>query len=391
MKRVRAWVSILFIFVLVLSTVTPVAAAKDSGGGYQTGFQIWRGDFSAWTASDPVAETDPYPAGAYYEHNFYNGGSYYVKEMLGPVVESGFAFQEAIASWNVDTPAGTWEETLVRARIGSRWTKWYNLGVWASGTDTVERHSVSSQGDADGYVAIDTFVLAKGKIPADALQLKVRLFSEDGITYPNLRSISLAYSSELGKKFALQPGDPTYWDTLVDVPQCSQMVYPDGGNVWCSPTSTSMVLGYWGIDAGPCEPRVRAAVSGVYDWKFNGYGNWPFNTAYAAGRGLEGYVARYTSLAALEPWIAAGVPVVMSVAWEKNDLQNAPIPSTAGHLIVLVGFDAQGNAIVNDPAAAADTEVRRTYLREELETVWLGNSGGTVYLIFPQGYATPGF
>ena len=31
------------------------------------------------------------------------------------------------------------------------------------------------------------------------------------------------------------------WNQVLAVPECSQMVYPDGGQVWCSPTSTSMV------------------------------------------------------------------------------------------------------------------------------------------------------
>ena len=38
------------------------------------------------------------------------------------------------------------------------------------------------------------------------------------------------------------------------------MIYPDGGSVWCSPTSLSMVLSYWDGYTGPREPRVRAAV-----------------------------------------------------------------------------------------------------------------------------------
>jgi hypothetical protein len=167
------------------------------------------------------------------------------------------------------------------------------------------------------------------------------------------------------------------------------MVYPDGGNVWCSPTSTSMVLGYWGIEPGPCEPRVRDTVAGVYDWIYDGHGNWPFNTAYAASRGLEAYVERFTSLDALEPWIKAGVPVVMSIAWNKNDLDGAPVASSSGHLIVLVGFDDAGNPVVNDPAAATNEDVRITYNRQQLETVWLSNSGGTVYLIYPVGLNTP--
>jgi hypothetical protein len=127
----------------------------------------------------------------------------------------------------------------------------------------------------------------------------------------------------------------------------------------------------------------------VYDWIYDGHGNWPFNTAYAATKGYEAYVARFTSLAQAEPFIAKGIPVVMSIAWGKGDITNSTIPSTNGHLLVLVGFDASGDPIINDPAAAADADVQVTYLRSEFEPLWLQSSGGTVYLIYPAGYAAP--
>ena len=72
-------------------------------------------------------------------------------------------------------------------------------------------------------------------------------------------------------------------------------------------------------------------------------------------------------------------------------LTGAPIPASSGHLIVLTGFDASGNALVNDPAADSDAGVPRMYLRSELENVWLTNSGGTVYLIVPAGTLVSGF
>jgi hypothetical protein len=228
--------------------------------------------------------------------------------------------------------------------------------------------------------------LAK-KTAANAFQLKLRLFSS-GTTTPGVRNVSPAFSTTPQEPSTLAPGNAALWGRSLDVPKCSQMVYPDGGEVWCSPTSTSMVLGYWNRDTGPCEPRVRAAVAGVYDWLYNGHGNWPFNTAYAATKGQESYVARFTSLADAEKWIDAGVPVVMSIAWKKGDLTGSTIPSTNGHLLVLVGFDASGNPIINDPAAANNDTVRVTYLRSEFEPLWLGASGGTVYLIYPPSLDT---
>ena len=390
---------------IILAAVVVPAGAKQAA--FSTGFIRWRAadhGFTGWTLSGAaiggagelrldqatsVDETDPYPTGGYYGGNFYTGGSYLVGEATSPEVTAPFAYKEAIASWNATTPTGTWIETLIRARFGERWTKWYNLGIWVENYSTIQRHSVRSQGDSDGYVAVDTLVLTNKKETTNTFQIKFRLFSVDGTEIPTIENASVAYSTSAVKSPALTPGDPGRWNQLLAVPECSQMVYLDGGEVWCSPTSTSMVVAYWKGYSGPCEPRVRAAVEGVYDWIYDGHGNWPFNTAYAAALGLEGYVARFTNLAQAEEWVTAGVPVIVSFAWKKSDLSGAPIPSSGGHLAVLVGFDAAGNPIINDPAAASDADVQRIYQREEFEPLWLKNSGGTVYLIYPPGWAVP--
>ncbi|GAB4191388.1 MAG: hypothetical protein OHK0022_05090 [Roseiflexaceae bacterium] len=387
------------LLLLVLALLAPAAPSKAATPGYRTGFARWRAadaGFERWQTSGTARATDgtlrldlagaasgsdPYPAGGYEGHSYYNGSNFRVGEALGPIVPTGFAASEAIASWNATTPPGTWLETLVRARIGTRWTKWYSLGVWASDSSTVERHSVGGQADADGTVRVDTLVLGK-KTRADALQLKLRLFSANEAT-PAVRNAGLAFSTAPARPARLAPGTPARWGRSLAVPSCSQMVYPDGGEVWCSPTATSMVLGYWDRDAGPCAPRVAAAVDGVYDWRYGGHGNWSFNVAYAAGAEREGYVARFSSLAQVEPWVAAGVPVVISYAWRKGTLSGAPAGSSSGHIAVLAGFDAKGNPVVNDPAAADDASVQRVYNRAQLERLWLEHSGGTVYLIFP--------
>jgi Peptidase_C39 like family len=403
-NTILALVRITLIGVLMLNTVSSVSAKGDVG--YQTGFVRWRAadhDFGGWTltgvtlnangelAFDAVtasAGSDPYGLNGYNGGNYYNGGSFFVGEAISPeVTTNDFNYQEAIASWNASTPAGSWVEVQFRAQYGARWSKWYILGIWAADYSTIHRHSVRSQGDSDGFVAVDTFVSSNKKETTNKFQLKLRLFSEDGTSIPSVKNASVAYSTSAPKKASASAGNPAKWNTLINVPECSQMVYPDGGEVWCSPTSTSMVLSYWDNYTGPCEPRVRAAVAGVFDWIYNGHGNWPFNTAYAATQGYEGYVARFTSLAKAEEFVAAGVPVIVSFAWGNNDLTGAAIPSSNGHLAVIVGFDAAGNPIINDPAASADADVQRTYLRSEFEPLWLEASGGTVYLIYPQAQA----
>jgi hypothetical protein len=397
---------IALISALTLSMVSS-ASAKGSGT-YQTGFVRWRAadtvadkNFSNWTLNgvklnaagelefdSTSASPGVDPAGAYNGRNYYNGGSFFVGEATSPEITTAFDYKEAIASWNASTPNGSWVEIQFRAQYGTRWSKWYVLGIWAENYSTIERHSVNLQGDSDGFVAVDTFVSSAKKATTNKFQLKLRLFSANG-SIPSVKNASVAYSTAAPKTGSVSTGDSSLWNTSINVPECSQMVYPDGGEVWCSPTSTSMVLAFWDNYVGPCEPRVRAAVDGVFDWVYDGHGNWPFNTAYAATQGNEGYVARFTSLATAEKYVAAGVPVIMSIAWGKGDLTGADIGSTNGHLFVLVGFDASGNPIVNDPASPANESVQHTYLRSELEPLWLEASGGTVYLIYPQGMSVP--
>jgi len=315
-----------------------------------------------------------------------------------PELEAAFPFSSAIASWSADAPDGTHLEVLLRARTGGSWSSWYSMGRWASGDQSFKRHSVAGQADAFGRVDTDTLNLVK---PADALQARVRLFSEDGRAVPALSRLFLAYSEP---KPAISPGGaalpgnaaplPGWRGEVAGVPRCSQMIYPDGGKVWCSPSCVAMILSYWRGRPGPCEEAIRAAVRGVYDGVYDGYGNWSFNAAYAASQGFDACVARYPSLSALEPWLKAGVPVALSVSWNNDEgraLSGAPLAKSSGHLTLLVGFDEDGDPIMHEPAAPSDGEVRRVYAREELEARWLSASGGACYLIYPRGHAVPGF
>ena len=393
----------------MLSMVSPISstATEKGDGAYQTGFIRWcaaEHGFDRWSLNgiklnasgalefDPAtasADSDPYPAGTYNGGNYYNGGSFSVGEAISPEINTPFNYKQAIASWNASTPAGSWLEVQFRAQYGTHWSKWYVLGIWAADTSTITRHTVKAQKDSDGSVADDTFLASAESATTNTFQLKLRLFSVDGVSTPSIRNVAVAYSTAIPKSGNVSAGNPALWDRLIDVPKFSQMVYPDGGSVWCSPTSTSMVLSFLDHYQGDCAPRVHAAVEGVFDWIYEGHGNWPFNTAYAATFGYEGYVARLTSLAKVEEYVAAGIPVIMSIAWNKGDLTNSGVDSTNGHLLVLVGFDAEGNLIVNDPASPTNETVQRTYLRSEFEPLWLKSSGGTVYLIYPQGIQVP--
>lgn len=318
-------------------------------------------------------------------------------EATSPEFAASFPFVSCVPSWNAEIPAGAWLEMSLRAGSAGAWTSWRVLGVWAPDDSTILRHSVEGQDDDEASVATDTLNVAR---PAGVFQARFRLYATLDATgrpgpLPGIRGFSLAYSDKKPLAADIEPSRAGDWPPqgargriIGAVPRCSQMVYPNGGNVWCSPTSVSMVLGYWRGEDGPCETRVRAAVAAVYDHVYKGHGNWSFNAAYAgSSSGMEAYVARFSGLDRLEPWIAAGVPVILSVSWNNDEgrmLSAAPVSRSSGHLTTLVGFDENGDAVMNEPASPSNETVRRVYSRAELETRWLSASGGAAYIIYPQ-------
>lgn len=291
------------------------------------------------------------------------------------------AFDELIPSWNADTLPGSRLTLEARARLNGRWTRYYSYGQWSSG-ETPKRSSQNGQSDADGQLLTDTLRL---KSRADAYQFRLTLQAAPNGAGPDVRLLAFTASDRSRRTEAAgTPGNPALWGRELKVPPRSQMLYPDGGEVWCSPTSTSMILAFWGKNV-----TVPQAAKGTYDAAYEGTGNWPFNTAYAGTFGLRAYVTRLGSLADAERFVAAGIPLAVSAGWKKGELPGASIAATDGHLMVLIGFDKAGNPVLNDPAGPDDTQVRRVYPRAAFERLWLTHSGGLVYVIRPSMQAAP--
>jgi len=399
--------------------LTPAAAAvrvdaKASSEVRDITYREWSGaGFAAGTSSGVTASTGALtiasPVGSIaYTDPFGTAGprAYEFATWTSPSVTTGFAATEAIASWNASTPGGTWLQVELRgATAAGTTTKWYVLGRWAAGDAEIHRTSVPTQGDTDGFVAIDTFVAADGHA-LTSYELRVTLYRPAGTTQtPSLRSIGAMASAVPGpkRKPVIAPGSGVA--TTLAVPQYSQEIhvgeYPEfdgGGEAWCSPTSTSMVVSFWGtgptpadyawVDPSFMDPWVDHAARMTYDYNYQGAGNWPFNTAYAATFGLDSFVTRLRSMDEVEQFVGAGIPLVLSLAMKKNEVPGAGY-TTNGHLLVVVGFTATGDAIVNDPFAATNAEVRKVFSRAEFENAWLNTSGGVVYVIHPAGVALP--
>jgi Peptidase_C39 like family len=331
---------------------------------------------------------------------------------LSPVRKLGFGATELVASWTADAGPGTWVEIEMRGTTdkGAK-TKWYVMGRWSAddpgaGGD-VNRTSVPDQGDDNGNVSIDTFVTKSGRSLRD-YQLRVTLYRLPGTERkPTLRSVGAMASALPNRETVpVSPGGEA-WGVELDVPRKSQNIheghFPEwdgGGEAWCSPTSSAMVLDYW--NRGPSDedmdwvpdtdsnPEVDYAARNTYDHNYEGAGNWPFNTAYAGRFGLDGFVTRLRTVTELEKFIKAGIPVITSQSFKAEELPGSGY-STNGHLFVIVGFTETGDPIVNDPASSSNDAVRNVYPRANFENVWLrsSSSGGIAYVITPPGRRLP--
>ncbi|MFD1827302.1 MULTISPECIES: C39 family peptidase [Mumia] len=329
-----------------------------------------------------------------------------------PVMTPGYAIDESITSWNAITPTGTFVETTFRGqRPDGTWTKWYVLGRWASGDDfeggDIHRTSLNGQGDTDATVYTDTFSARTGKEPV-AYQTRVTLLRPEGShATPRLNGVTTMTNELLGGDDGVTSDFTLGRHVELDVPRFSQNIhkgeYPEfggGGQVWCSPTSTTMVQYYWGkkhqvprhelrdIVAPNGDPQVDYAAMMTWDYTYEGAGNWPFNAAYAHTFGLDTFVTRLRSLAEAERLVAAGIPVITSLSWDLDEMPEAGY-ETDGHLMVIIGFTADGDPILNDPASNSNEAVRNVYTRENFEKVWQDSTDGVSYLYHPSHVKLP--
>ncbi|MFD8308983.1 peptidase C39 family protein [Streptomyces sp. NPDC059690] len=321
---------------------------------------------------------------------------------------------EAIASWNAHTPAGTWLQVELHGTYSDGTdTPWYVMGRWAAGDQDIRRTSVDGQRDGRSTIWTDTFAVddATTGLRLVSYRLRLTLYRRPGTELTPLVWRLGAMGSDVPDRFTVPASTPGPAGELI-VPRYSQEIhkgqypeYDNGGEAWCSPTSSQMIIEYWGgrltpeqlswVDPSYADPQVDHAARYTYDYQYEGCGNWPFNAAYAATyKGLQGVVTRLGSLTDLETLIAAGIPAITSQSFLKGELTGAGY-GTAGHLMTVIGFTADGDVIANDPFSPDDQAVRRVYERREFENIWLrtkrynasgkvvSGSGGVCYLYFP--------
>jgi hypothetical protein len=379
----------LLAFVTLL--VLPVVPAQAALPAAPVDFKAWQGaDFLFTGERDGLLPSlrglrIGRPAGSI-EHTEPSGTrTYEYGTWTSPVYRHGFDATQLVASWNALTPKGTWLRVDMRGETtAGAETMWYGMGQWASGDADVTRTSLPNQSDAYGFIDVDTFV---GRTTLRSYQLRVTLYRAKGTHESPTLSMAGAMTSAIPDRFSVPTSAPGgAWGIELPVAPYSQNIhtgqYPEyggGGEAWCSPTSTQMVVEYWGkrpsradlawVDPSYADPSVDHAARFSYDKDYDGTGNWPFNTAYAATYGLKAHVTRLRSLAELEGYIKRGIPVITSQSFLSSELDGAGY-GTAGHIMVVIGFTKTGDVIVNDPASSSNDQVRNVYKRAQFENIW---------------------
>ncbi|WP_217200689.1 peptidase C39 family protein [Streptomyces buecherae] len=336
----------------------------------------------------------------------------------GPVHTLPTPAGEVIASWNAHTPQGTWLQVELRVTYtDGGLSPWYVMGRWAAGDQDIRRTSVDGQRDGKSTVATDTLAVdadpAGAGLRIAAYRLRLTLHRRPGTALTPLVWRVGAMGSDVPDRFTVPASEPDMaTGRELTVPRYSQEVhkgqypeYDNGGEAWCSPTSSQMIIEYWGrrpsradlawVNPDYADPQVCHAARFTFDYQYEGCGNWPFNAAYAATyRDLTGVVTRLDTLTDAEMLIAAGIPLITSQSFLPGELTGAGY-GTAGHLMTVIGFTARGDVVANDPNSETNEAVRRVYQRREFENIWLrtkrynasgkvvSGSGGVCYLYFP--------
>ncbi len=302
-----------------------------------------------------------------------------------PEIRSVHTWNEVVVSWNVEPADGAGLAVAARAQVGERWTREYRLGHWSlNGESPLRRTSLDGESDADGKVKTDTLAMREGAV---GVSLDLRLSGTLALSPERLRWVTVSLC-DTRKSPEPRAALRAVWGTTLDVPERSQVAYLDG-RAWCSPTSVSMMLGWWSRRWSRTEwdRDVPTVAAGVNDPGWPGTGNWPFNTAYAGSfPGMRACAARLRDLRDVEDLVSAGIPVVLSV--NAPALRGKPVAPDGGHLVICVGFTTEGDVVANDPWARLEEgqRVRRVYLRENVDRAWT-HAHRLAYLIAPEAQA----
>ncbi len=276
-----------------------------------------------------------------------------------------FEFSSIIVSPAFELADGAWGEIVMRVCKGDKCGEWQKLGHFEKNKNT----SFPSVKDEFGTLETDIFKCA---FAADSFELDVQLAPGARLKSLTVSLINANAVLDFASTYEnISPANKRDFAPLSQIESGGK----DGKRL-CSPTCVTMALNYFGKEVALSEVK-----KGVYDKGADIYGNWLFNTAYAASHGLFAHIFYVKNFTECYNFLAKNFCVVASISFGEGELKGSAVSKTPGHLVLICGFDKDGNVLVNDPAAPSKETVLRAYDRKEFAHAWFKNKNGVAYII----------
>ena len=276
---------------------------------------------------------------------------------------SQYPFNRGLPSWNGHSPNDKSSFKVLMRYYKNSWSPWLTVGFWKSNIWSSYGATSFSGGKIDvDYTVLNSYyskwqfqVVMKrtGSSEPSPSLWKLSFFVSDQKTTDNVNITSIVND----KPSTLFIPTQHFYQYSLD---------PGIGGDICSPTSVSMVLRSFNIEVDPLQ-----FAKDNFDSYWSMFGVWPKAVQNAAEYKLNGEVSRYRTWSEAYNVLAAGGRIVMSVG----------LPLYTGHLMMLAGFDSQGNPLVHDPAKSNGYGYK--FNKTSLSQSWF-DKGGVAYTFYQE-------
>lgn len=273
-------------------------------------------------------------------------------------------FTQLIFSWNAQRPVKGHFSFYVQVQDAhtGKWYDYHHLLDW--GNEIQQSYFNRSGGSTFHHARLEL----EGDRKASAFRVKVLASDKHDLSLVKALIISASDFTQFKPEPWAEQGKGLSSFVINAVPAVSQfLVNHPQAPVLCSPTSVSMVVG--ALKGRILDPLLFA--DHVYDSGLKAFGNWAFNTAYAyelCNEKVLFYPTRLGSFNDLHALLQQRIPIVVSV---RGPLVGSAKPYEHGHLLVVIGYDAEKKEVIcHDPAFETDEKVLAFYGLHEFIQAW---------------------
>jgi hypothetical protein len=296
-------------------------------------------------------------------HHYYVENEDRINQTCCWVEQNVSLFEELLISWNASRPQTGHYSIHVKVKTENDWSPWLPYAQWGS---DFQKGTIAKPENVPVHVYQDAVEILDGKVGRGFM---VKVIAENCADISALQSIHVCASkpSTIPPPANISKPDTSY---LLKVQGLSQMALLDErGDRLCSPTSTTAVLRFLNQEESLNPIQFADA---VWDSSFDIFGNWVFNVAEAYHQiqktSYSAWVERLENFQGILDSLREGSPVVISIG---GPLPGSAQPYNGGHLIAVIGFDAETNEVIcMDPAFKQDEETIVRYPLEDLTTAW---------------------